>query len=336
MSRISSSLWCGEGERAGRGPVNVLVLLAFPEAIRDQYRDRLRAAFPGVTVNVVEHHDKVGPYIADADVLITFGAHMADHVLAEGPHVRWVQALGTGVDGIVDSPSLREGVVVTNLRGLHGPAVSECVLAAMLALARGLRRSWANQARSQWQRFPVTLLQDKTVGILGVGAIAEVLAPKCAALGMHVVGISSAPREVAGFERMWPRDQLVEAAADIDYLVLLTPYTAETHWIVNAAVLDAMKRTSFVVNVARGGVVDESALIAALRDGRIAGAALDVFSEEPLPREHPFWTMENVLITPHTAGFHVGYADEALPIVEENLRHFLAGNLAGLINVVRT
>ena len=315
---------------------NVLILLAFPQAIREQYRERLRAAFPGITIELVEHHDKVGPYIGDADVLITFGAHMADHVLAEGVRLRWVQALGTGVDGIVDSPSLRDGVIVTNLRGLHGPAVSECVLAGMLMLARGLRRSWQNQARATWQRFPVSLLKGKTVAIFGVGAIAEVLAPKCAALGMHVVGISSAQRDVAGFERMWPREQLVEAVADVGHLVVLTPLTAETHGIVNAAVLDAMKTTSFLINVARGAVVDEAALISALREGSIAGAALDVFSEEPLPSGHPFWIMENVLMTPHTAGFHVGYADDALPIVEENLRRFLAGDLAGLVNVVRT
>ncbi len=316
--------------------MNVLILLAFPQAIREQYRDRLEAAFPDLTFTLVDHHSRAAPYIADADVLITFGAHMADHVLAEGTRLRWIQALGTGVDGIADSPSLRDGVIVTNLHGLHGPAVSECVLASMLALARNLRRSWANQVAQRWERFPVALLKGKTVGILGVGAIAEELAPKCAALGMPVVGISSAQRDVAGFERMWPRDQLVEAVTQVDHLVLLTPYTTETHGIVSAAVLEAMKPSSFLINVARGGVVDEAALIQALRSGSIAGAALDVFTEEPLPADHPFWTMDNVLITPHTAGFHTGYADDALPIVEDNLRRFIAGDLANLRNVVRT
>ncbi len=313
----------------------VLILLAFPQDVREHYRDRLRAAFPDVDIDLVEHHSKVGPYIADADVLMTFGAHMADDVLADAEKLRWVQALGTGVDGIVDSPSLRDDVIVTNLHGLHGPAVSELVLAFMLVLARDLRRSFANQAQAQWQRFPVALLKGKTVAILGVGTIAEELAPKCAALGMHVVGISSATRDVAGFERMWPRDQLAEAVAGVDYLVLLTPYTAETRGIVNAEVLAAMMPSSFLINVARGGIVDEPALIGALREGGIAGAALDVFAEEPLPIDHPFWMMENVLITPHTGGFHTGYADDALPIVEENLRRFLAGDVANLINVVR-
>ena len=317
-------------------PVHVLLLLALPEATRAQYLERLRTAFPDLAIDLVEHHSKVGPYIGDADVLITFGAHMADHVLAEGTRLRWVQALGTGVDGITDSPALREGVIVSNLHGLHGPAVSECVIAGMLALARQLRRASTNQTQARWQRFPVSLLKGKTVGILGVGAIAEELAPRCAALGMHVVGISSAQCEVPGFERMWPREQLTDAATELDYLVLLTPYAPQTHGIVSAAVLDAMKPSSFLINVARGGVVDEPALIAALRDGGIAGAALDVFAEEPLPSDHPFWTMENVVVTPHTAGFHVGYADDALPIVEENIRRFIAGDVAGMTNVVRT
>src|SRR5579871_5513444 len=147
------------------------------------YRRRIEAAFPELTVNLAEHHSKVDPYIADADVLITFGAHMADHVLEQGARLQWIQALGTGVDGIADRPALREGVIVTNLHGHHGPAVSEAVLAAMLALARDLRRTITNQRDGRWQRFPATLLNDKTVAILGIGAIAEALAPRCEALG---------------------------------------------------------------------------------------------------------------------------------------------------------
>src|ERR1017187_4820806 len=200
--------------------MNVLLLLAFPKPVRTAYLERLRRAFPDVTINLAEHHEKVDPYIADADVLITFGAHMADHVLEQGVKLRWIQALGTGVDGIADRPALRDGVIVTNLRGLHGPAVSESVLASMLALARDLRRSLANQAQARWTRFPVSLLKGRTVGILGIGVIAEELAPKCRALGMRVVGISSVDRPVAGFDRIWSRDQLEDAVRELDHLVL--------------------------------------------------------------------------------------------------------------------
>jgi phosphoglycerate dehydrogenase-like enzyme len=315
--------------------VNVLLLLAFPEDIRVHYRDRLQGVFPELMINLVDHHSKVDPYIADADVLITFGAHMADHVLEKGSRLRWIQALGTGVDGIVDRPVLRDGVIVTNLHGHHGPAVSEAAMALMLALARDLPRTLANQRDALWQRFPATLLKDKTIGILGIGAIAEALAARCAAFEMRVVGISAAVRSAKGFARVWPREQLVEAVREVDFLVLLTPYTPATHGIVDAHILAAMKPTSYLINIARGGIIDEPALVRALEQRTIAGAALDVFGEEPLPTEHPLWRLDNVLITPHTAGFHVGYPDEALPVIEENLRRFLAGDTENLINLVR-
>lgn len=314
--------------------MNVLLLLAHPEPIREQYHRRIQAAFPELTVNLVEHHSKVEPYIADAEVLITFGAHMADRVLEKGTRLRWIQALGTGVDGIVDRPGFRPGTVVTNLHGHHGPSVSEAVLASMLALARDLRRSLSHQAAARWQRFPATLLAGKTVGIVGVGAIAEALALRCASLEMQVVGVSSTPRPVANFARIHPRDELEQVAAEVDFLVLLTPYTPATRGIVSGAVLAAMKPSSFLINVARGGVIDEPALVQALQQRRIGGAALDVFSQEPLPEDHPLWALDNVLLTPHTAGFHVGYIDEALPIVEQNMRRFQAGDVDGMIGVI--
>ena len=316
--------------------MNVLLLLALPEAVRSAYLERLRRAFPDVTINLAEHHEKVGPYIADADVLITFGAHMDDRVLEQGVNLRWIQALGTGVDGIADRAALRAGVLVTNLHGLHGPAVSESVLASMLALARDLPRSLGNQRQAQWQRFPVRLLKGKTAGIVGVGAIAAELAPKCGALGMRVVGVTSSPRTVPGFESMCGLDRLEQVAGEVDYLVLLTPYTAATHGIVSTQVLAAMRPSSFVINVARGGVIDEPALVTALVERRIAGAALDVFNDEPLPPDHPLWRLDNVILTPHIAGFHVGYIDDALPIVEENVRRFIAGDISNMRNVVRT
>jgi len=315
--------------------MKVLILLTFPEPIRNVYRDGLAAAFPQLKIDLVDHHSKVGPYIGEANILVTFGAHVADHVLEEATNLKWVQALGTGVDGIVDSPALRDGVLVTNLRGLHGASVSESVLAAILALSRRIPRAVRSQDAGLWDRFPVELVKGKTVGILGVGAIAAELAPRCQALGMTVIGITSAPRSVAGFDRMVPRGELPDIVGTLDYLVLLIPHTNETHGIVDAAVLGRMKPSAFLINVARGGIVDQAALVEALQARRIAGAALDVFAEEPLPDGHPLWKMPDVLIPPHMAGFHAGYPDEALPIVIENIRHFLAGDIDGMINMVR-
>lgn len=315
--------------------MKVLILLTFPEPIRNVYRDGLVEAFPQLKIDMVDHHSKVDPHIGEANILVTFGAHMAGHVLEKATNLKWIQALGTGVDGIVDSPALRDGVIVTNLRGLHGASVSESVLAAMLALSRNIPRAVRSQDAGRWDRFPVELMKGKTVGVLGVGVIATELAPRCRALGMKMIGITSGPRSVPGFDRMVPRDELLEVVGELDHLVLLTPYTRETQGIVGAAVLHSMKPSAFLINVARGGIVDQPALVEALQAGQIAGAALDVFTDEPLPEGHPLWKMPNVLITPHMAGFHAGYPDEALPIVIENIRHFLAGDIDSMINVVR-
>jgi phosphoglycerate dehydrogenase-like enzyme len=313
----------------------LLILLTLPEKIRMQYYNGLRSEFPDLAIDLVDHHSKVDPYIGSADILLTFGAHMADHVLEKGERLRWIQALGTGVDGIVDRPPFREGVLVTNMHGLHGDSVPEAAIMLMLALARDLPRAMRNRSARKWERYASQLMKGKTVGIFGVGAIARSLAPKCKSFGMKVIGITSAVRGVEGFDRMVRRDDLEAAVGELDFLVLLTPYTAETHGIVGARVLAAMKPSAFLVNLARGGIVDEEALLRALSEKRLAGAALDVFAQEPLPADHPFWGMENVIGTPHLGGFHDQYAQEALPTVVDNFRKFLAGDLAHMANVVK-
>jgi phosphoglycerate dehydrogenase-like enzyme len=288
---------------------NVLIMLTLPEPVRMQYFSHLKKRFPEL--------------------------NMADHVLEKGAKLKWIQALGTGVDGIADRPALRDGVLVTNMHGLHGDSVPEAAIMLMLALARDLPRAMRNRNARKWERYPARLLKGKTAGIFGVGLIARSLAPKCKAFGMTVVGISSAPREMEGFDRMVNRYELSKAVRELDFLVLLTPYTPETHGIVNAGVLAAMKSSAVLVNLARGGIVDEGALVRALREKRIAGAALDVFAAEPLAADHPFWSMDNVIVTPHLGGFHDQYVEQALPTVEENLRKYLAGDVVGMINVVK-
>jgi len=319
----------------GSAMIRLLILLTLPEKIRMQYYRGLREAFPEMSIDLVDHHSKVDPYIGSADILLTFGAHMADHVLEKGKKLKWIQALGTGVDGIVDRPPFREGVLVTNMHGLHGDSVPEAAVMLMFALARDLPRAMRNRDARKWERYPSQLLKGKTVGIFGVGAIARSLAPKCKSFGMRVVGITSSVRSMEGFDRMVHRDEIGTAVRELDFLVLLTPYTAETRGIVGEKVIGAMKPSAFLVNLARGGIVDEDALVSALREGRLAGAALDVFATEPLPEDHPLWSMDNVIVTPHLGGFHDQYAEEALPTVVENFRKFLAGELDNMKNVVK-
>jgi phosphoglycerate dehydrogenase-like enzyme len=314
---------------------NLLILTEVQEGMKARYKAMLLERFPQLTVNVVGHHNDVGPYIADTDILLCFSPPMADHVVRDAPKLKWIQALGTGVDNIVDLPSLGPQVVVTNIRGIHGAPVSEATIAYMLSLARDMPRSTRSQDKSTWDRRPAQLLAGATVGILGVGLIAEHLAPILKAFGMTTIGISGSPRPAKGFDRVVAREDLMKVAPELDFLVVLAPLTPETRGIVGEKLLAGMKPSAYLVNVARGGVADEKALIAALEKGTIAGAALDVFSQEPLPPDSPLWKTRNVTIFPHLGGYSAGYEDRAMPTIAENMRKFLNNDLKSMINIVR-
>jgi phosphoglycerate dehydrogenase-like enzyme len=269
-------------------------------------------------------------YVSEAEVILTF--FLSDDCARRAEKLKWIQCAISGVDGVM-VPSLRRDVIVTNARGIHGAPVSEAALSMMFALSREIPRTVRNQDRKHWEAFTATLLSGATVGILGVGVIAEALATRCKALGMTVAGISATPREVPGFDRIYPRADLAKVAGEFDYLVVISPLTEETRSLVNADVLRAMKPTARLVNVGRGAVIDEEALIRALREDWIAGAALDAFLQEPLPADHPFWSMKNVYLTPHIAGRHDGMAAQICDIFQTNLRHYLNNDLESMINV---
>ncbi|MGE3246867.1 MAG: D-2-hydroxyacid dehydrogenase [Beijerinckiaceae bacterium] len=313
---------------------NLLIVLTLPEPVRNVYRERLREAFPQLVIDMVDHNSNAGPYLEKAEAILAFGVMLSDEIFAKGRNVKWVQALGSGVDGIVDQPSFREDILVTNMQGLHGPPCAEAAICGMLDLARAMPRVLDNQRNRRWQRFPVRLLDGKKVCIIGLGVIAEALAPRCQALGMHVTGVTGTPRDLPGFDAIVSRNAMMDVVRDSDFVVLLTPYTKENHHLANADFFAAMKKDAYLVNIARGGVVDEAALIAALQDKRIAGAALDVFETEPLPEDHPLWSLDNVIVTPHLGGFHDEYPQRALPILEHNIARFLAGDIDGMINIV--
>jgi len=315
--------------------VSVLILLNHPEPVRRKYYEGIRAEFPGLTVDVVDHHSKVGPYIASAQILLTYGMSMADHVLSEATQLRWIHALTTGTDGIDNLPSLRPEVLLTSTHGIHGAPMSEAALMAMLALNRDFPRAIRNRDRRAWERWPARLLEGKTVGIVGVGLIGAALAPRCKALGMTVVGVDPVQRSVPGVDRMVAWDQVMQVIGDLDFVVLFVPSSPSTRGMINLELLTAMKPTAYLVNLGRGDVLDDEALIRVLKEDRIAGAALDVFREEPLPQDHPFWSLGNIIITPHLGGAFDEYPERALPIIQENMRRFLAGDTVNMINIVK-
>lgn len=312
------------------------ILLILPEAENPGgiYERELRAAFPDLEIHAVDHHGKAGPYLRHVEVLMSFSPFMSDQVVRDALRLRWIQVLGSGVDGVINLPALRNDVLVTSGKGVQAEPVSEAALSLMLALGRQMPRMVANQAAHRWERWPSQLLHGRTLGILGVGRIGEALAQRAGAFGMRVIGVTAEARVVAGFEKIYPREALIEAVGEMDYFVVLTPYSPQTHHIVDSRVIQAMKPDAFLINVARGGVVNEAHLAAALRHGQIGGAALDVFSVEPLPEDSDLWSLPNVIISPHLGGLHDAYPKSILPLVRENIALFRAGRLCEMRNIV--
>lgn len=314
--------------------VPLLVLLKDPEGSAFDFSQI--TAEHGMPVHYARSIAEAEPALAETEIMVTLGPHLgpdAAQLFARMPRLRWVQLISTGTDNVAEHLAGRD-VALTNAHGLHGRQMSEAAICAMLTLSRDIPRVVRNQLGRQWERFHSTLLAGKTVGILGVGAIAESLAPICRAFGMRTVGISNSPRSVDGFDEIRPRIALAAAVADIDYLVLLAPYSAATHHLIDADILAAMKPSAFLVNLARGGILDEAALITALDDKRIAGASLDVFEREPLPADNPLWSHPDIIVTPHIGGFHDGYPADVAALMATNVRHFLREGPAALTNRV--
>ncbi|MCC6474556.1 MAG: D-2-hydroxyacid dehydrogenase [Burkholderiales bacterium] len=302
------------------------------------YRSRLAPGFLELEFRAFpERREVKAAALVDAQAIFAKGTHAVfdDELLAAAPKLKWIQALTTGTDAIVDLKTLARQVVITSNTGIHGPQMSETAFMHMLNLSRNALRFWENQKAGRWERWTQIRLAGKTVLILGVGAIAEALAPRCKAFGMTVLGVSATPREVPGFDRIHPRSDLLACAARADYVVVLLPATPPNIGLLDAKFFAAMKPTAYLVNIGRGVVCDEQALIEALRNRRIAGAGLDHFARLPLAPDHPLWRMENVLVTPNIAGGSDVNHLLNLPILEKNIRCFIEGRLEAMVNRVQ-
>ncbi len=311
-------------------------ILIIHDADAEHYRRELGKRFPELVFHARATKADVGDEIDAIEAIFGIGTTriFSEEMLRRAKHLKWIHTFTTGTDGLRSISTLRKDVVLTSGRGVHGPQVSEMALLMMLALSRGLKRMISNQPRALWERWQQRRVFGKTVVILGIGVIGENLATRCVAFGMRVIGVSRTPRQLPGFERMVPYAELSHVAAQADFLVIIAPYSKETDRIVNERVLRAMKPTACVVNVARGGVLEEAALLAVLRENRIAGAALDVFATEPLPPDHPFWSDERVIVTPHVSGGSDFAPALHMPIIESNIRCFLEGRFKDMINIV--
>jgi D-2-hydroxyacid dehydrogenase (NADP+) len=260
-----------------------------------------------------------------SDILLIRTDEIRADLIGAMPRLRLIQALTTGTDHIQALPNLRKDIILAAARGFHGPQMSELAFIFMLHFVRDIRDLFATQDAKRWNRVEQQLLAGKTVVIVGVGVIAEELAKRCQVFGMRTVGVSSSRTLAPNFDLVLPRARLNEVAALADFLIVLAPHNKDNHHLINAAVFGAMKLSGVLINIARGGVVDEDALIAALQAKTIAGAGLDVFRQEPLPKDSPLWDTPNVFITSHVGGMSDNYGEQVMPLLVDNLRAFVDG-----------
>jgi phosphoglycerate dehydrogenase-like enzyme len=288
----------------------------------------LRAALPALTVVVTEDEAEAAAVVPGAEA--AFGT-LSPALVRTAAKLRWLQAPQAAPPAGYYTPELiAHPVVVTNFREIYNDHIAAHIMAFVLAFARGLHYYLPRQLRREWRPEPldtgVVHLPEATALIVGVGGIGAETARLAAAFGMHVIGVDARRREAPpGVQKLDGPDALDSLLPPADFVILTVPHTPATEGFMHRARFQRMKRSAFFVNIGRGRTTRLDDLVAALRAGEIAGAGLDVFEEEPLPVDHPLWTLPNVLLTPHTAGFGPYLDDRRFEVLLDNCRRFLAG-----------
>lgn len=299
----------------------------------------LRDEFPSVEIGKVSNQEELEKRIEEADIL--FGWRLPPEVFLRARRLKWVHVAAAGVGGSLHKEMIDSPIILTNSRGIHSIPVAEHAMGLILSLLRKLTLAIKYQRRGEWgaekmlKRFhQLDELYGKTMGIIGLGNIGREIAKRAKCFGMRVVATKRNPlgELPEGVDQLLSSEELPLLLKAADWVVISAPLTPRTWGLIGEGELALMKRSAYLVNISRGKIVQEKALIRALEEGRIAGAALDVFEEEPLPPGSPLYRMENVIITPHIAGHSRYYFERAVDIFRSNLSRYINGEQ--LINVV--
>ncbi len=303
-------------------------ILVYARGGAEHYAEAVRRAVPTAVVRAASDPAAARAAVPDAEILLSW--RLPHELYALAARLRWVQCLGAGVEDIVAAAELPRSVAVTRIVDQFGVSIAEYVFAELLARVRDLERVRAQQAERLWRPFVAERLAGRTLGVAGLGSIGREVVRKGRAFDMRVLGLSRTAAPDGLVDRHFGPDAWTAFVRELDYLVLVLPLTPQTRGVVGAEVLAAMRPGSVLVNVGRGAVVDEAALVEALRAGRPGGAVLDVFETEPLPPESPLWSLPGVTVSPHISG--PSRTDEVAAFFLDNLARFERGEpLAGLV-----
>ena len=271
--------------------------------------------------------------LREAEVI--YGLRFPQNILERAPRLKWVQTSSAGVDTLVGTKLWQSDVILTTTSGIHVIPMREHVLGMMLMFVRHAPVYFVNKQRKVWKQDLPDQLYGKTLGVVGLGKVGEGIARAAKSFDMRVVATRrhvTKQETSAAVDTLYPADKLLEMLGESDFVVVTVALTKETQKLIGERELRAMKPTAYIINIARGSVIDEAALTKALKEKWIAGAGLDVFEKEPLPQNSELWTLPNVIITPHVAGLMPDYNARAMEVFRENLRRYLAGQ--PLLNVI--
>jgi phosphoglycerate dehydrogenase-like enzyme len=319
-----------------RKPEKIVVWVDSPERL-----PVLQALAPEVQIVVTQSVEEAAQEVRDAQALL---GYCAEQILSNGPELHWVQLYSAGVDRCVGNPGMRTGdKILTNAQRIAAPALAEHSIAMLMALARGLEVYHANQLRGAWQRDvgmnrgDFMELAGRTALVVGLGGIGSQVAMRAHALGMRVIATRASRREGPDYvEYVGLASETLELARQADVVINTAPLTESTRGQFNAEFFKAMKPTAFFISVGRGASTVTDDLVAALQNGEIAGAGLDVTDPEPLPEGHPLWTMPRVIISPHVGGRSDRSRERLFLLVAENLRRYVAGEpLLSVVDIER-
>jgi phosphoglycerate dehydrogenase-like enzyme len=273
----------------------------------------------------------------NAEIILHWSGSLAllREVFLTSPRMRWIHSRSAGLEQMLFPELVASNVIVTNGSGVFSPSLGEFALAAILYFAKDLRRMIRNQVSGVWEQFEVTMVSGQTLGIVGYGSIGRAVAARACALGMNVLGLrrgSQRSHEGSLIHKVYESGELLEMLPRCDYVVVTVPLTEQTRGLIGDTEFAVMKKNAVVINLGRGPTIEEGAMIKALSQRRIRGAALDVFDQEPLPPGHPFYSLENVLLSPHCADHTPDWLDNAMRFFLEQLERFRRGET--LLNVV--
>jgi phosphoglycerate dehydrogenase-like enzyme len=312
----------------------VVLLTTCPVSAR--HVEAIREIAPDLDIRVFKSIDEASQDLADAEIMITYGEDITPDWIAKCPKLKWIQVISAGLE-LMPFPEIdARGILVTNARGIHKGPMAEYTLGMILMFSRRFVELYQNQQKRLWDRtIRIDELSGQTLGIVGAGAIGSEIAKRAQAFGMHTLGVAATRREVDGVDEMFDSSGLDEVLQRSDYVVVIVPLTDGTRGLIGAREIGLMKESAVLINIARGLVVDENALLTALQEKKIRGAGLDVFVEEPLPEDHPFWGLDNVVVTPHLSSRSPKYMERAQEIFRNNLRVY-KGGAGEMINVIDT